>query len=301
MMFGTRQTFVYMECGHCGCLSLLTVPNDLSQYYGNSYYSIRSESRFRQWVRRHPTSYWIAHALVRRQWPQIPPWWPRTHTDRSLAVLDIGCGKGDLLLHLQSLGFSRLLGIDPFIPAEVTHRGLKILRQPLSQVSGHHDVIVMNHSVEHMPVPRDVFINVRRLLSDDGVAIIRTPVASSWAWREYGTDWVQLDPPRHLFVHTEKSIRELAEAADLTVERVVYDSTAFQFWGSEQYRLDIPLTAPRSFATAPRASIFTQAAIREFGRRAVDLNRNAQGDQACFYLSAGTGRNRPAGTAVALS
>src|SRR5690606_13809129 len=113
---------------------------------------------------------------------------------------------------------------------------------------------------------------------------IRVPVADSWAWRHYGTDWVQLDAPRHLFLHTRRSLDLLAADAGLVVERVADDSGAFQFWGSEQYRRDIPLRDPRSYAVNPRASDFTAAQIREFRRRAADLNARGEGDQASFYL-----------------
>ena len=126
--------------------------------------------------------------------------------------------------------------------------------------------------------------HIVRLLKPEGVALVRIPVADSWAWRHYGADWVQLDPPRHLFLHTRRSMDLLAAAAGLKVERVVHDSTAFQFWGSEQYRRGIPLQDPRSYARNPRASAFSAGEIRTFEARAAELNACGEGDQACFYL-----------------
>ena len=62
--------------------------------------------------------------------------------------------------------------------------------------------------------------------------VIRIPIAGTHAWQTYGVDWVQLDAPRHLFLHTEDGMRSLAAGAGLQVTAVVHDSTAMQFWGS---------------------------------------------------------------------
>ena len=65
---------------------------------------------------------------------------------------------------------------------------------------------------------------------------------------------------------------------------VEFDSTEFQFWGSEQYLKGISLRDKRSLAENPRKSIFSKNQIRHFVRQAVELNRNGDGDAACFYL-----------------
>ena len=42
MMFGTRDSFTYLECSNCGCLQIKQVPDDLSKYYPDNYYSLTS-------------------------------------------------------------------------------------------------------------------------------------------------------------------------------------------------------------------------------------------------------------------
>jgi hypothetical protein len=142
----------------------------------------------------------------------------------------------------------------------------------------------MNHSFEHMPDPHGVFGHLRRLLDRKGWLVIRTPVATGLVWRKYGVDWIQLDAPRHRFIHTRKSIEVLARAAALVLDSVIYDSTEFQFWGSEQYRLDIPLKDKRSYNVSPSNSVFSKSQIANFSNQAEEVNRNGEGDQACFYL-----------------
>jgi len=109
-------------------------------------------------------------------------------------------------------------------------------------------------------------------------------VVSSYAWEKYGHNWVQLDAPRHLYLHTEKSIRAIAQKTGFEVKDITYDSYEFQFWGSEQYLNGISLKAPESLENGLERSIFTKKQIKEFKRVAADLNKKGAGDQACFYL-----------------
>ncbi len=79
----------------------------------------------------------------------------------------------------------------------------------------------------------------------------------------------------------------LAEKAGFQISKVVYDSTPFQFWASEQYLNDIPLMDKRSYFQNPDQSIFTNAQIEAFRVQAEQLNREGDGDQASFYLYKG--------------
>jgi len=105
------------------------------------------------------------------------------------------------------------------------------------------------------------------------------PTVSSAAWDRYGTDWVQLDAPRHLYLHSHRSLALAAAQAGLKVAALACDSTSFQFWGSEQYRRDIALNDATSYAVDPGASIFSVGDIARFEADAQRLNRERRGDQ----------------------
>jgi SAM-dependent methyltransferase len=202
-------------------------------------------------------------------------------------LLDVGSGAGQLLFFLRGMGFGRLVGVDPFIQADLQFPGgIAILKRQLSEVVGSFDYIVFHNSYEHMKDPLQVLKQARSLLAPGGQLIISTPIASSFAWREYGVDWVQLDAPRHLFIPSVKGLEILAKQAGLRVQEVVYNSTEFQFWGSEQYKMGIPLTDKRSYRRSPKGSAFTPAQIASFRQRADELNAVDDGDSASFYLEA---------------
>jgi SAM-dependent methyltransferase len=267
MMFGSREEFLYYECADCGCLWVAQVPDDLSRQYGAEYYSLK-EPALRMFMRRHPALYRASHYVRHRARLSLPEWWPSRPVSRDAAILDVGSGVGRLLLHLKALGYTNLVGVDPFIAEDILiPNGPAIFKRSIEEIDGQFELVIMNHSLEHIADSRRVFGELKRLLAPSGLAVIRTPVASSFAWRKYGPDWVQL-----------------AKASAMSLKAVTHDSTAFQFWGSEQYRRDIPLMDRRSYLVSPGSSIFARNQIDEFTRRAGELNQHGDGDQACFYL-----------------
>jgi SAM-dependent methyltransferase len=199
-------------------------------------------------------------------------------------ILDFGCGNGRLLQSLHYFGFKDLTGADAFIDGDIEYpTGVKIFKRDLGELEPAFDLIMLHHSFEHLPDPDRILREIGRLLAPNKYALVRIPVVN-YAWEKYGVNWVQLDPPRHLFLYTEQSFRDLCKRAGLKVERVIYDSSAFQFWGSEQYERDIPLTDPRSHNDPERGSVFSPEQIDAWELEAKELNLEGRGDQACFYL-----------------
>jgi len=294
-MFGTEDRFDYFQCGRCGCLQIAVVPENLGDYYPDDYYSFlpaRRESVFRRFLQKKRAAYVIEGrgkigrlVVARYGIPETLEYIRRAGLLYDDPVLEIGCGSGDRLLAMKTYGFSNLAGLDPYVEASIYPApGVKILKQDLSDHRGAYAFVMLHHAFEHMDQPASVMADICRLLLPGKSALLRVPIASSEAFRRYGADWVQLDAPRHLFLHTVDSMKEVTKKAGLEITDIVFDSTAFQFWGSEQYRSGIPLRDPRSHAMDPSKSPFTPADILEFEREAARLNEAGEGDQACFYL-----------------
>ena len=143
---------------------------------------------------------------------------------------------------------------------------------------------MFHHSFEHIPDPTETLWSVSRLLTKKGICLIIVPTVSSYAWEHYRENWIQLDAPRHFFLHSIKSITLLAKKVNLNLEEIVYNSTDFQFWGSEQYLKNIPLKDPRSYGVDPSNSIFSNTEITVFKQKAKKLNLKNQGDACAFFL-----------------
>jgi SAM-dependent methyltransferase len=292
MMLGTRDSFAYFQCSKCGCLQIESYPENISDYYPGDYYAFQANeakskaSRKDRWRIAKERYIVFGTGLKGRAYAMLRP----RSTLRKIAnlglnedsrVLDVGCGGGAFLHSLHRIGFRNLTGIDAFIPdsRSVTPQ-FQIIKSDLAAFDGQFDLIVLNHSLEHMPGQQAQLGELSRLLAPNGTCMIRVPVSSSYAWEHYRTDWIQLDAPRHLYLHSETSLTLVASRAGLTLSNVVYDSTGFQFSGSELCRRDIPL----SKANATPVPVFTKSQLRQFEVEAQRLNEASRGDQAIFYF-----------------
>ena len=210
----------------------------------------------------------------------------RIETNYNTKILDVGCGAGNFLYSLNKIGFKNLTGIDPYINEEITNGDVKIYKETINKLPDNkkYDLIISNHSFEHISNQLETLVKVSKILSENGTCLLRMPIKTEYIWNHYGTNWVQIDAPRHFFLHTPKSFKLLVKKSGLVIKDMIFDSTEFQFWGSEQYKKNIPLLAENSYSKNPDKSIFTKKEIEEFKKRAKDLNMKKQGDQAAFFI-----------------
>ena len=213
------------------------------------------------------------------------------------SILDVGCGSGDMLRQLRDIGFRAAHGVDPFIEADVVRDGTTLVRKAfLADITGSFDCISFHHSLEHMPNQAEILRDARRLLAPGGILLVRIPIVGGAAWRTYRENWVQLDPPRHYYLHSGRSLELLADQCGLQVHSVIHDSTGFQFWGSELYCRDIALLDPRSPAMAG-TSVFSPEQLAEYEAQARRLNAAQHGDQIVAILGAKAASGRGQGAA----
>ncbi len=301
-MFGTRDPFEYIECAACGTVQIADVP-DLARYYPKDYFSFDADREIvlaanlrRRMGARLAGGYLtqgkgLAGKLMLKYKPWIADHFPPSMRakclglDRDSRILDFGSGGGHLLQTLHYFGFRDLSGADAFIQDDVEYdTGVKVYKKRLSELEPSYDLIMLHHAFEHVSDPFGTLVQLHRLIAPEKYCLIRIPIVN-FAWEKYEINWVQLDPPRHLFLYTEQALIDLAEKAGFVVDEVIYDSTAMQFWGSEQYVMDIPLNDSRSENIPDNQnSVFDRTQIELWQRQADELNTQRRGDQACFYL-----------------
>jgi SAM-dependent methyltransferase len=304
MMFGMREQFAYFRCATCGCLQLDEIPDDLAKYYPNDYYSYQTlqnipipwKTRLKlklayPFMTRHKLGWGSIRGRFLRRFkdgPSFPNWLRFLDRPVSLdgGVLDVGCGSGLNLLALRDCGFTNLRGVDPFISESMSYAGdVRVDKCQLQEVRGKFSLITFHHVFEHLANPLETLGQARELLATGGQIMIRIPLSDSVAAQKYREKWVQLDSPRHIILHTRKSMELVAKKSEMKIVRVTYDSTELQFAGSEQYLLDIPLADPRSYYSLQKKGIFSKEKIKAFTEEAERLNKLEAGDQAAFVLA----------------
>ena len=294
MMFGTGDQFTYLECNNCGCLQIKDIPKDLNKYYPDNYYSLTSgkinflksflvSRRDRHSIGIHD----FIGEILAKYFPA--PFYLKfikvINAKLDWKILDIGSGAGEKLLALNRIGFKNILGIDPNLAEDIEYnKGLKILKKSLFDIEDIFDLILFNHSIEHMEDPFAILKETAKKMVDDSIVVLRVPVAGCYAWKKYGTYWDGLDAPRHLFIPTKKSLKILAEKSGFKIINQFCDSTSMQFWASEQNQRGISLMDPRSYSVNPKKSIFTKSQIKQFVREAEKLNNEEDGDIMCLIL-----------------
>ena len=297
-MFGTREAFPYFECADCGCVQIAEIPALLADHYPDTYFSFRgfhslAAKRWRRIVDTHRAGAALGKPSLLGSWANrvarpldFLAWITHMQLDQSASVLDVGCGGGKLLVRMKLAGFRVCEGLDPFIPESIRYaNGVIVHRQSLKEFAlrteQKFDLVMFHHSLEHLPDQAVAIESANKLLSPNGWILIRVPVSDCVAFERYRESWVQLDPPRHLYLHTRRSMDSLVAPFGLRVQHSQCDSTQLQFIGSELYLRDIPLTAARK-----RKRVFTKEQLDVFRNETRRVNAANLGDQAVFYLRA---------------
>ena len=292
MMFGLGESFTYFECDSCGSLQIDHIPQDMSPYYPEHYYSLATRdsgpsSGWRKVWDRTSAMFSLRgpnHLLPAVKHREIYEWLKNAGVHFQSSILDVGCGSGALLLRLRNDGFTDLTGYEPHIQETLSYEGNVTVHNQVDHVKGRFDLVMLHHSLEHMPDQHRAFKRLAQWVKPGGKLLLRIPVYPNAAWDEYGVNWFQLDAPRHFYLHSEESIRLVADQAGFEDYWVHYDSKGSQFWASEQYKQGIFHRSPTSHAESPSDSIFSTEQLREYARKSREANRAHHGDAACFLF-----------------
>lgn len=299
MMFGFKDEFNYFQCAECACFQIETIPNNMDKYYPNNYYSLNQGnekplklSYFKQLQYDHLSGYnrSLLGAVASFKYnPKTYHWFRDLGLkDKSDKILDVGCGNGKLVKQMFQVGFTNLTGIDPYIEKDLTYNNnLKILKKSIFEIDGQFDIIMMHHSLEHMADQFEVLSRIYQLLAANGKLLIRIPIMSEPLFQKYGVNLMSLDPPRHFFIHSLKSINRLLRKVGFTVKKIVYDTEPFDIISTEQYLRDISLHDPRSYSVNKKNSVFSKKEINGFKRSTHELNEQGKGSTVALYIEKG--------------
>jgi SAM-dependent methyltransferase len=143
--------------------------------------------------------------------------WLHGLTEGDGRLLEVGCGDGSRLLDLQRRGWVvEGQEVDAQAARRARSRGLTVHEGSLEQCGlpeDGYDVILMSHVLEHLHRPGEVLRQCRKLLRPGGRLVVSTPNVESLGHRTYRGNWLALDPPRHLVIHSRRSLANLLREA----------------------------------------------------------------------------------------
>lgn len=254
MYFGTRQEFEYFECERCQCLQIVKIPENLGEFYGHKYYSFER--------------------------PGICV--PSTSDRIETRILDVGCGAGGWLVEQQAKGYVNLFGCDLFIDTDIHYEPyIYIKKCTIHEMEGSFDFIRLKDSFEHMEDPYETLASIRRLLSQGGGCLISMPIFPNAAYDAFKEDWYEWDAPRHLFIHSIKSMEFLCHKAGLKIKSIEYNSGDLQFITSLLYREGIPYMEQNDDVIK---KYFSLEELDKILGLTEELNRKGYGDHAVFTI-----------------
>ena len=282
---GGTESFTYWQCSNCGCMSLINKPVDMSKYYGKAYYSFSlKQGKVKTLMKRRDVyevrKTGIIGEFMSKFIPR-PAYSVISEFNDDARILDVGCGDGYLLYLLREMGYKNLYGCDRFMDNR-HDANIDLIKGGVDVCEGEYDLIMFNHSFEHMDEPLKVLKCASEKLSKNGKISISIPVANSNAYKKYGKYWVQLDAPRHFFIHSVKSIEMLTKQVNLKIENTIFDSSAFQYICSEQYKNGKNGDYRRTWKGIIEYGLLSLFKYSSLAKRDNELK---QGDQATFVLS----------------
>jgi SAM-dependent methyltransferase len=158
------------------------------------------------------------------------------------------------------------------------------LRQgEITDYDGAFDLVMFNHSLEHVHDPLAALRHAASVLRPDGRVLVRIPVADSDNAERYGPNWFALDAPRHLWLPTFDGLAALSRQAGLAITSRSDDSPGTNEAWSRLYERGHSQIGPAG-RSRDLATYFSSAELEQFDQRALDANARGRGDTTRVVL-----------------
>jgi len=204
---------IYLRCGTCGSMQLDPLPSkaDVGTFYKRDYYGCGG-SKFIGGIEG------LRNLFIKMRARAVMS----AAGGGNLKVLDVGCGSGTFLFFMSALG-AQTYGTELDGPAYERARtlpGAEIVVGDLADgvfARTEFDVITVWHVLEHTREPAKVLAACAQRLKSGGMLFVEVPRIESWQGQLFGSRWLHLDPPRHLFQFTDAGMQRMLKEAGLKV------------------------------------------------------------------------------------
>jgi 2-polyprenyl-3-methyl-5-hydroxy-6-metoxy-1,4-benzoquinol methylase len=191
----------------------------------------------------------------------------RKHFKESGKVFDVGASVGTLLEIYKEKGW-QVEGIEPSDQARdvAIGKGIELLPGKLEEAKvkpNHYDLILMNHTLEHVHDPDVVLKKIHSSLKSGGLLIIGVPNFGSFSAKIWRKRWPHILATEHKWHFSPKSLKLVVEKNGFTPLAHYTASGIFEFDNPPKELLDSFLGLKKRFfanlITIPFAYLTTKA------------------------------------------
>lgn len=157
-------------------------------------------------------------------------------------LLEVGCGSGQMLARMRDQGWEvRGVDFDPEAVNTASARGLDVRLGSLASqgfAANQFDVVVMSHVIEHVHDPLELLTQAHQVLKPGGTLVVLTPNNQSLWHRWFQSNWMSLDPPRHLHLFNRATMERLVGQAGFSqpaLRTIIRDANG-SYMGSQHIR-----------------------------------------------------------------
>jgi len=291
MLEGSREQFEYFVCGNCFTVQIGSTDLDMTKYYNSNYYSLSTTSsnskNFLVRIRNQhvfQTKNSFLGSLLQRLYPIYKEHEIIGSLIKSESrILDIGCGNGEFLKLIHSLGFQYLIGIEPYLANCMqldTH--FQISNSNLGSLDATFDIIRLHHVFEHVADPIEILTQVYNLLEDDGLVVLTIPIAD-YIFSIYRENAYLIQAPHHFHLFTLSGIIGLAEKQGFFIKNILRNPLGISNWLyiSELWKRNIT----QQEANQSAKPIFSKEEMLQFKKQEAKLTKLTKGDNVTLILS----------------
>lgn len=244
----TDMKFDFYLCKNCSLIFIDPIPDQsmMNTIYPDNYYAYRTDSynKFIKFMRARQLDGKVMKFLTKSN---------KISNLNGLKVLEIGCGRGDLLSAFKRFNPNiSLTGIDHSAEAikQVKALGFEAYHGDICKIDlggQKFDLIICQQLIEHLSDPPALLECINSWLLPTGALILETPGSGSIDRKIFKGCWGGYHIPRHMFLFNEQSIKVMLNKYGFEITDIFYDF-CLAFWVWSLHNLIVKYTNKRKVA-----------------------------------------------------
>jgi len=207
------ETFQLVKCD-CNFVFLNPRPteSEISNYYHSTDYDPHNIKTNDKWGKLYKL---VQRGTLRWKFSKIAPFYLNGK------LLDVGGGSGEFTSFMALKGWDVVLqdNIANLNGINETKGVRKVENLQMIKSTELFNVITLWHSLEHIHNTEELFSNLNKLLTADGILLIAVPNLIAPENTFYSTNWAPFDAPRHLYHFQLETLNSLMKMSNFKIVR----------------------------------------------------------------------------------